>query len=74
MGTVPPTLQLFPQLPAGPAQGGGEQSGSVVPFKVSEGKTWAHWRVERKASTEMERSEGVEGRVPEDKGGKMGQK
>lgn len=45
-----------------------------VPFKVSEGKTWAHWRVERKASTEPERNEGVEGGVPEDKGTKMGQK
>lgn len=32
------------------------------------------WKVERKASTETERNEGVEGRVPEDKGAKMGQK
>lgn len=45
-----------------------------LPFKVLEGKTWAHWRVEKKVSTEMERSEGVEGRVPEDKGAKIGQK
>lgn len=45
-----------------------------LPFKVLEGKTWAHWRVERKALTEMERSEDVEGRVPEAKGAKIWQR
>lgn len=50
----------------------GEESRVVlfVPLKVSDGKTWAHWRVERKGSTKMVRSEGIEGRTQEDKDAK----
>lgn len=39
VGTVPPTLQLFPRLPAGPALEG-EQSGSVCIF---EGVRWENF-------------------------------